>query len=32
MKGDDDLERIDEVAPVGVAAGDRYADMSSIDS
>jgi aryl-alcohol dehydrogenase-like predicted oxidoreductase len=26
----DDLARIDEVAPAGVAAGDRYADMSSI--
>jgi aryl-alcohol dehydrogenase-like predicted oxidoreductase len=26
----EDLARIDEVAPVGVAAGDRYADMSSI--
>jgi aryl-alcohol dehydrogenase-like predicted oxidoreductase len=29
---DDDLKRIDEVAPKGAAAGDRYADMSSIDS
>jgi aryl-alcohol dehydrogenase-like predicted oxidoreductase len=29
---DDDLRRLDEVAPQGVAAGDRYADMSSIDS
>src|SRR3954452_18221998 len=29
---DDELARIDEVAPKGVAAGDRYADMSSIDS
>jgi aryl-alcohol dehydrogenase-like predicted oxidoreductase len=28
---DDDLRRIDEAAPHGVAAGDRYADMSSID-
>jgi aryl-alcohol dehydrogenase-like predicted oxidoreductase len=28
----EDLRRIDEVAPRGVAAGDRYADMSSIDS
>jgi aryl-alcohol dehydrogenase-like predicted oxidoreductase len=28
----DDLARIDEVAPKGVAAGERYADMSSIDS
>jgi aryl-alcohol dehydrogenase-like predicted oxidoreductase len=26
----EDLARIDEVAPVGVAAGDRYADMSRI--
>ena len=29
---DDDLRRLDEVAPQGVAAGERYADMSSIDS
>jgi aryl-alcohol dehydrogenase-like predicted oxidoreductase len=29
---DDDLRRLDEVAPAGVAAGDRYADMSSIDA
>ena len=29
---EDDLRRIDEVAPVGVAAGERYADMSAIDS
>jgi aryl-alcohol dehydrogenase-like predicted oxidoreductase len=29
---DADLERIDEAAPAGAAAGDRYADMSSIDS
>ena len=29
---DDDLARLDEVAPPGAAAGDRYADMSSIDS
>jgi aryl-alcohol dehydrogenase-like predicted oxidoreductase len=28
----DELARLDEVAPKGVAAGDRYADMSSIDS
>jgi aryl-alcohol dehydrogenase-like predicted oxidoreductase len=27
----EDLRRIDEVAPRGVAVGDRYADMSSID-
>jgi aryl-alcohol dehydrogenase-like predicted oxidoreductase len=26
----EDLERIDDAAPVGAAAGDRYADMSSI--
>jgi aryl-alcohol dehydrogenase-like predicted oxidoreductase len=29
---DDELARIDEAAPRGAAAGDRYADMSSIDS
>jgi aryl-alcohol dehydrogenase-like predicted oxidoreductase len=29
---DDDVARLDEVAPAGAAAGDRYADMSSIDS
>jgi aryl-alcohol dehydrogenase-like predicted oxidoreductase len=29
---EEDLRRIDEVAPRGVAAGDRYADMSPIDS
>ena len=28
----DDLAQLDEVAPIGFAAGDRYADMSSIDS
>ncbi len=28
---DEDLRRIDEVAPAGAAAGERYADMSSID-
>ena len=27
----EDLARIDEAAPVGVTAGDRYADMSPID-
>jgi aryl-alcohol dehydrogenase-like predicted oxidoreductase len=27
----DDLAHLDEIAPTGVAAGDRYADMSSID-
>ncbi|MGI8411435.1 MAG: aldo/keto reductase [Solirubrobacteraceae bacterium] len=27
----EDLERIDEVAPVGVAAGDRYPDMSQVN-
>jgi aryl-alcohol dehydrogenase-like predicted oxidoreductase len=29
---DEDLARLDEVAPHGAAAGDRYADMSSIDT
>jgi aryl-alcohol dehydrogenase-like predicted oxidoreductase len=29
--GDEDLRRIDEVAPMGFAAGDRYADMSPVD-
>jgi aryl-alcohol dehydrogenase-like predicted oxidoreductase len=28
---EDDLRRIDEVAPAGSAAGDRYPDMSSVD-
>jgi aryl-alcohol dehydrogenase-like predicted oxidoreductase len=28
---EEDLERLEEIAPAGVAAGDRYADMSSID-
>ena len=28
---DDDLRRLDEVAPVGVTAGDRYPDMSPIN-
>jgi aryl-alcohol dehydrogenase-like predicted oxidoreductase len=28
---DEDLARLDAVAPKGAAAGDRYADMSSID-
>jgi aryl-alcohol dehydrogenase-like predicted oxidoreductase len=28
---DSDLARLDEAAPVGATAGDRYADMSSID-
>ena len=27
----DELARLDELAPVGVAAGDRYPDMSSIE-
>jgi aryl-alcohol dehydrogenase-like predicted oxidoreductase len=27
----EDLERLDEAAPVGAAAGERYPDMSSID-
>ncbi len=29
---EEDLARIDEAAPVGVTAGDRYANMASIDS
>jgi aryl-alcohol dehydrogenase-like predicted oxidoreductase len=29
---DEDLRRIDEAAPVGAAAGERYPDMSSIDT
>jgi aryl-alcohol dehydrogenase-like predicted oxidoreductase len=29
---DDDLRRIDEAAPAGAAAGQRYPDMSSIDT
>jgi aryl-alcohol dehydrogenase-like predicted oxidoreductase len=28
---DDDMARLEEIAPAGAAAGDRYADMSSID-
>ncbi|HEX4463021.1 MAG TPA: aldo/keto reductase, partial [Solirubrobacterales bacterium] len=28
---EEDLRRIDEVAPVGAAAGDRYADMSPVN-
>src|SRR4051794_24328387 len=28
---DDELRQLDEIAPAGIAAGDRYADMSSID-
>jgi len=28
---DDDLDRIDEAAPAGATAGERYPDMSSID-
>ncbi len=26
----EDLKRIDEVAPIGVGASDRYADMSTV--
>ena len=26
----DDLARLDELAPVGATAGDRYADMSTV--
>src|SRR3954454_12120556 len=29
---DEDLRRLDEAAPLGVAAGDRYEDMSPIDA
>ena len=29
---DYDLRRLDEAAPKGAAAGERYADMSPIDS
>jgi aryl-alcohol dehydrogenase-like predicted oxidoreductase len=29
--GDEDLRRLDEAAPVGAAAGDRYPDMSVVD-
>jgi aryl-alcohol dehydrogenase-like predicted oxidoreductase len=29
--GNDELARLDEIAPRGIAAGDRYADMSPID-
>jgi aryl-alcohol dehydrogenase-like predicted oxidoreductase len=28
---DEDLRRLDEAAPVGAAAGDRYADMSTVN-
>jgi aryl-alcohol dehydrogenase-like predicted oxidoreductase len=28
---DEDLQRLDEAAPVGVAAGDRYPDMSTVN-
>jgi aryl-alcohol dehydrogenase-like predicted oxidoreductase len=28
---EEDLRRLEEIAPAGAAAGDRYADMSSID-
>jgi aryl-alcohol dehydrogenase-like predicted oxidoreductase len=29
---DDDLRRLDEAAPKGATAGDRYPDMSTIDA
>jgi len=29
---EEDLARIDEAAPLGVTAGDRYASMANIDS
>jgi aryl-alcohol dehydrogenase-like predicted oxidoreductase len=28
---EDELRRIDEIAPKGVAAGERYPDMSSVN-
>jgi aryl-alcohol dehydrogenase-like predicted oxidoreductase len=28
---EEDLRRIDEAAPVGAAAGERYADMSTVN-
>jgi len=28
---EEELERIDEIAPMGIAAGDRYPDMSSVN-
>ncbi len=28
---EDDLKRLDEAAPVGAAAGDRYPDMSTVN-
>ena len=28
---EDELNRIDEIAPMGVAAGNRYPDMSSVN-
>jgi len=28
---EDDLARLDELAPVGVAAGDRYPDMRQVN-
>jgi aryl-alcohol dehydrogenase-like predicted oxidoreductase len=29
---EDDLRRLDEAAPPGVTAGDRYPDMSTVES
>jgi aryl-alcohol dehydrogenase-like predicted oxidoreductase len=29
---DEDLRRLEEIAPPGAAVGDRYADMSTIDA
>ncbi|MGE5635315.1 MAG: aldo/keto reductase [Nocardioidaceae bacterium] len=29
---DEELRRLDEAAPVGITAGDRYTDMSSVDA
>ena len=28
---EDELQRIDELAPKGIAAGERYPDMSSVN-
>ena len=28
---DEDLRQIEQVAPIGIAAGDRYADMSTVN-
>ena len=28
---DEDLRQIEQAAPIGIAAGDRYADMSTVN-